>query len=44
MNLYTYDTVQNMVKYKGHEAYDTPNPFDWLWACENNIWQPIIRR
>lgn len=45
MNLYEYHTVENMVKYKDHDWYRTPNPHDWLWSDDGTgFWQPIRRK
>lgn len=42
MDLVTFLTVENKVKFDDHEWFPIDNPSQWLWASINNVWQPII--
>ena len=42
MDLYSYDTVKNMVKHKGHDIIEEESPRDYLWAYINYVWQAVM--
>lgn len=43
MDLVDYLTVENKVKFDGHEKIKIDNPSNWLWSLCNDIWQPILK-
>lgn len=43
MELVTFLTVENKVKFDSHDWVEIEDPSEWLWANINNIWQPIMK-